>query len=136
MADIEQHGSSDLKRECIVTDEEVHDGVQASLWWPQGLGAHTQYVYDAVAERTAQHLQERRRPPNIASLALDTVGATSGLAVIPMHLPVKEEVSASFCLCFNDSAILMLCCTDACRVTPHRDVDVVIDRHHSRRCKS
>jgi len=33
---IEQQGSSDLKRECIVmdSDKEVPDGVQVSLWWP------------------------------------------------------------------------------------------------------
>lgn len=47
MVDIEQQGSSDLKRECIVqmdSDKEVPDGVQVSLWWPQRLGMPMQYI--------------------------------------------------------------------------------------------
>jgi hypothetical protein len=116
MVDIEQQGSSDLKRECIVmdSDKEVPDGVQVSLWWPQRLGMPTQYIYDAIAERTMQHLQEKRRPPNIASLALDTVGAiseslsTSSLAAIPKRPPVEQKASASFCFCLM--TVLFLYC--------------------------
>jgi hypothetical protein len=94
---VEQHGSNDSKSESVVldSDEEVHDGVHANMWWLQR--TPTRYVYDAVAERTAQHLRERRRPPDIVSFTLDTAGAASSLAGAPTHLPVEEEVSASFC---------------------------------------
>jgi hypothetical protein len=95
MVDIEQHDSSDSKRDSIGldSDEEVHNEVHTKMWWPR---KRPQYVYDAVAERTAQHLRERKRPPDIVSTALDTVGATSSLAAIPMHPPVEQKASASF----------------------------------------
>lgn len=63
----------------------------------QWLRRKPQYVYDAVAGRTAQHLRERRRPPDIVSFAPNTAGASSSssLTVAPTHPPVEEEMPAS-----------------------------------------
>ncbi|KAG1852631.1 hypothetical protein C8R48DRAFT_724285 [Suillus tomentosus] len=62
--DDEQHDSSDLyyepRRGSVVfeSDEEVRGGDNANAMWPRR--QPTQYVYDAAAERTAQHLREGR----------------------------------------------------------------------------
>ncbi|KAG2344316.1 hypothetical protein BDR05DRAFT_204469 [Suillus weaverae] len=62
--DDEQHDSSDLyyepRRESVVfdSDEEVRGRDNANAMWPRR--QPTQYVYDAAAERTAQHLREGR----------------------------------------------------------------------------
>lgn len=40
------------------SDEEVRGGDNANAMWPRR--QPTQYVYDAAAERTAQHLREGR----------------------------------------------------------------------------
>ncbi|KAG1736206.1 hypothetical protein EDB19DRAFT_1878625 [Suillus lakei] len=62
--DDEQHDSSDLyyepRRESVVldSDEEARGGDHANALWPRR--QPTQYVYDAAAERTAQHLREGR----------------------------------------------------------------------------
>ncbi|KAG2746000.1 hypothetical protein P692DRAFT_20782715 [Suillus brevipes Sb2] len=62
--DDEQHDSSDLyyepRRESVVfdSDEEVRGGDNANVMWSRRQA--TQYVYDAAAERTAQHLREGR----------------------------------------------------------------------------
>jgi hypothetical protein len=62
--DDEQHDSSDLyyepRRESVVfdSDEEVRGGDNVNAMWSRRQA--TQYVYDAAAERTAQHLREGR----------------------------------------------------------------------------
>ncbi|KAG1774690.1 hypothetical protein EV702DRAFT_974381, partial [Suillus placidus] len=62
--DDEQHDSSDLyyepRRESVVfdSDEEARGRDNANAMWPRR--QPTQYVYDAAAERTAQHLREGR----------------------------------------------------------------------------
>ncbi|KAG1744703.1 uncharacterized protein EDB91DRAFT_1123990 [Suillus paluster] len=61
-AEDEQYDSSDLyyepRRESVAldSDEETRGGDHANALW----GRPTQYVYDAAAERTAQHLREGR----------------------------------------------------------------------------
>lgn len=62
--DIDQYDSSDLyyepRRESVVldSDEDVRGADHANPWLPRK--QPTQYVYDAAAERTAQHLREGR----------------------------------------------------------------------------
>jgi hypothetical protein len=69
--DDEQHDSSDLyykpRRESVVfdSDEEVRGGDHANAMWPRR--QPTQYVYDAAAERTAQHLREGRVNVQVAA---------------------------------------------------------------------
>jgi YD repeat-containing protein len=48
------------RRESVVfdSDEEVRGGDNANAMWSRRQA--TQYVYDAAAERTAQHLREGR----------------------------------------------------------------------------
>ena len=62
--DVEQYDSSDLyyepRRESAVldSDEDGRSGDHTNPWLPRR--QPTQYVYDAAAERTAQHLREGR----------------------------------------------------------------------------
>ncbi|KAG2152802.1 hypothetical protein DEU56DRAFT_977193 [Suillus clintonianus] len=99
--DDEHHDSSDLyyepRRESVAldSDEETHGGDHANALWARRQSIH--YVYDAFAERMAQYLRERRRPPDISgvSFALDVAGATSTLDIVPTHLPMEEEIPGS-----------------------------------------
>ncbi|KAG2035483.1 hypothetical protein BDR03DRAFT_962355 [Suillus americanus] len=69
--DDDQHDSSDSyykpRRESAVfdSDEEVRGGDHANAMWTRR--QHTQYVYDAAAERTAQHLREGRENVQVAA---------------------------------------------------------------------
>ncbi|KAG1830275.1 hypothetical protein DFJ58DRAFT_908857 [Suillus subalutaceus] len=69
--DDEQHDSSDSyykpRRESVVfdSDEEVRGGDHANAMWTRR--QPTQYVYDAAAERTAEHLREGRANVQVAA---------------------------------------------------------------------
>ncbi|KAG1774692.1 hypothetical protein EV702DRAFT_1121994 [Suillus placidus] len=87
-ADDEHESSDESRRESVESDsDEEARGVDHTIGM-RFRRKPTHYVYDAVAERTAQYLRERR----VLTFALDTAGATSR---VPTRPPVEEEIPAS-----------------------------------------